>query len=325
MKVALVVYGPISSYISATANIISEKEVRILAEAGGRVERLLVEEGDAVGRGQLLAQLDREEAEIALRKADLKANNARLAHERGVRTLAAELLSREDFDKLTMEHEMAQQELAQARWRLERTSIRAPFAGRIIQRDLKPGQHVSVGDTLFTLADFDPLIARIFLPEKEIFDLDVGRMVEITLKANDAIRFDGRIRQISPVVDTTTGTVKITIEAIRPPASVRPGAFVTIAIVRETHRKAILVPRDAVVRELQDAYVFVAGEGFAEKRAVTLGLQENDRIEALDGLRPGDRVIVAGQGGLKDGTPIKITPSVETPGAAAKAAVTTRG
>ena len=109
------------------------------------------------------------------------------------------------------------------------------------------------------------------------------------------------------MVDTATGTVKVTVEAVAPPQTVRPGAFVTVDIERERHPAAVLVPREAVVRELRSAHVFVASDdGTAVKRIVELGLEEGDVIEAIDGVSPGERVIVAGQGGLKAGTKIKV-------------------
>ncbi len=113
------------------------------------------------------------------------------------------------------------------------------------------------------------------------------------------------------MVDTATGTVKVTVEAVQPPHDVRPGAFVTIDIVQETREKAVLLPRDAVIRELREAYVFVANGEVAEKRTVALGLEEGEIIEALSGVEPGDQVIIAGQGGLKDGSPIKILATKE--------------
>ena len=174
-----------------------------------------------------------------------------------------------------------------------------------------------ISSPLRTSTDFDPLISRIFLPEKDIIGLEEGRGVRITLKADESIEFDGRIRQISPVVDTATGTVKVTIEARAVPAKVRPGAFVRIDIIRDSIAKAVLMPREAVVRELQSAYVFVAKDGVAEKRPVTLGLEEEDFIQALTGLDAGEDVIIAGQGGLKDGSAIKLIPDPE---AAAKTA-----
>ncbi|MEM7583651.1 MAG: efflux RND transporter periplasmic adaptor subunit [Acidobacteriota bacterium] len=298
--------GRISSYISATANLVPESEVRILAEWEGRVDRLNVEEGDQIKKGQILAELARQDGEITLQKAKVKASTSRLAFERAERLKQQELLSSEDFDKIALDFEIAKQELAEAEWQYEKTLIRSPFSGRITERMLQPGQHVRPGDELFTVADFDPLIARIYLPERDVLTLDEGRTVNIALRADDSIRFGGRIQQISPVVDTATGTVKVTVEARSVPAKVRPGAFVHIAIVRDTVPDAVLMPRDAVVRELQTAYVFVAKDGVAEKRTVTLGLEEDDLIQATSGLAGGESVIVAGQGGLKDGSSIKL-------------------
>jgi membrane fusion protein (multidrug efflux system) len=311
VSVAVVGSGPISAYVSSTANLIPENEVKVLAEAEGRIDKLRVEEGDRIVAGQELAALVREDAKIDLRKAELKAANARLGYDRAVKMLGENLTSQEEFDRIKLQKEVAEQELAEAHWRLEKRTIRAPFGGRVTERAIRPGQHVKPGETLFTISDFDPLIARIFLPERDILGLREGREVRIRLKASEETRFQGRIRQISPVVDTSTGTVKVTVEAIAPPAEVRPGSFVTIDIVRETHPGAVLVPREAVVRELQDAYVFVARGEAAEKRPVTLGLEENGSFEALSGLRPGDRVIVAGQGSLRDGSRIRVIPSKE--------------
>jgi membrane fusion protein (multidrug efflux system) len=311
VTVQAAVTGSVSSYISTTANLVSENDVKVMAEAEGRVAELKVEEGDPVTRGQVLAVLDRGDAEILARKAEVREANARLAYERGVKALAEQLLSQEAFDKVALEKDVAQQELAEARWKLEKTVIRSPFGGRVTQRMIRPGQHVRPADHLFSVADFDPLIALIYLPEKDVLGLSEGRDVRITLKASESTQFTGRVRQISPVVDTATGTVKVTVEATRPPAEVRPGAFVTIDIVRETRARAVLVPREAVVRELQEAHIFVAKGAVAEKRTVALGLEEGEQIQALSGVQPGDQVIVAGQGGLKDGSPIKIIPTTE--------------
>ncbi|PYT10833.1 MAG: hypothetical protein DMF51_17325 [Acidobacteria bacterium] len=298
-------------YISSTANLVADAEVRVLSEAEGRVAELLVEEGDRVKKGQVLAQLVKNDAEIAVKKAQIKVESMGFNYERAQKGLADNLISRELYDKASLDEQIAQQELAEAQWRLEKTTIRAPFTGRVTERFVKLGQHLNPSDQLFTVSEFDPLIAKIFLPEKDVYGLKEGRDVRITLKASDTTRFRGRIRQISPVVDTATGTVKLTIEATAPPPEVRPGAFVTIDIVRETHPQAVLVPREAVIRELQNAYIFVAKGNVAEKRTVALGLEEGGRIEALSGVTAGEQAIVAGQGGLKQGTAIKVIPSPE--------------
>jgi membrane fusion protein (multidrug efflux system) len=306
VEVVDVASGSVSSYISSSANLVAEFQVNILSEVEGRVDRLFVEEGDFVRKGQVLANLVRDDAEIALKKAQLKETNARLAFERGKDLSEKDLLSREEFDKFTMDFEIAHQEQAEAEWRLEKTTFRAPFSGRISERMIQVGQNIRPGDELFQLTDLDPLIARIYLPERDILGLEEGRDVKIVLNASEETVFAGRIRQISPVVDTATGTVKVTIEAADPPVSVRPGSFVTVNIVRETHPEATVIPREAVLRELQSAHVFIVEEDIAKKRDITLGLEEGLLVESLSGLELGEQVIIAGQGGLRDGAKVKI-------------------
>jgi membrane fusion protein (multidrug efflux system) len=307
VSVAAVETGTVSSYIRSTANLVSDNEVKVLTESDGRIARLFVDEGDWVSKGQVLATLDREATGIDLAKRQVKLENTGLNYERGERMQEEGLISQETFERLRMENEMARQEVAEARYRIGKTAIRAPFSGRITSRIVEQGQHLRAGEELFNLADFDPLVAYIHLPEREVLGLKAGREARITLKADDAVRFRGRIRQISPVVDPATGTVKVTVEAVNPlPAAVRPGGFVTVDIIRESHSEAVLLPRQAVLRELQSAHVFVAKNGKAEKRPVQLGLEEGERIEVLAGLKPGERVIVAGQGSLKQGSPVEI-------------------
>lgn len=306
VRVAAVAAGPVSSYLSATANLIPDNEVQVLTEAEGQVARLLADEGDWIQKGQALAVLKRDDAEIVLKKAEVREANAVLGFERGEKMKAEGLISEVDYDKLRMERDLSGQEVAEAELRLSKTTIRAPFSGRVTVRTVETGQHVRPGESLFKIADFDPLVAAIHLAEKDVLSLKTGREARITLKADEAVRFRGRIRQISPVVDQATGTVKVTVEALRPfPESVRPGGFVTIDIVRETRPAALLLPREAVLRELQSAHVFVAKNGKAEKRAVTLGLEEGDRVEVSAGLAAGEHVIVAGQGSLRHGSPVK--------------------
>ncbi len=314
VEVAEITTGSVSSYISSSANLVAENEVKILAEVEGRLLRLMVEEGDFVRQGHALATLVRDDQEIGLKKAKLKESSARQAYERGKDLAAKELISREEFDQLRTDYEIAREELAEAEWKLSKTTIRSPFEGRITDRLTQVGQHVRPGDELFQITDFDPLIARIYLPERDVIGLDEGREVRIRLNADPSIRFIGRIRQISPIVDTATGTIKVTIEALETPEDVRPGSFVTVGIVRERRTETVLLPREAVLRELQSAHVFVAVGDLAVKRSVTLGLEEGEVVEALSGVEVGEQVIVAGQGGLKDGSSIKLLEPAESAG-----------
>ena len=310
VEVETVLTGDVSSYLTSTANLVAESEVMVLAEVEGKVARVAIEEGQNVAAGQLLALLDRGDAEIALEKARVREENAESVHQRGLELAKDQLISREDLDKREMDARIARQERAEAEWRLAKTEIRAPIGGRLSLRTTQLGQRVRPGDEMFQITDFDPLVARIYLPEKDVLGLGPGQPVELSLNADGEVTFGGAIRQISPIVDTATGTVKVTIEATRPPAAVRPGSFVTARIVRERHEGAVVLPKDAVVRELKEAHVFVAegeaGALTATRRVVTLGLEENGHVEVLSGVAPGERLVVAGQGALKDGSRIRL-------------------
>ena len=306
VSISTVSVGPISSYISSTSNLLAENEVKVLAETEGRVTQLVVDEGTRVAQGQVLAAINPEDARISYTKAQVRVANARAAYNRAKGMSDQNLISRGDFDKTLMEKDVAEQELAEAQWRLGKTTIRAPFTGVITSRKVTLGQHVRPAEELFTVTDFDPLVSHIYLPEKDVMGLQKGKAVRITLKAAQEVQFNGNIRYVSPVVDASTGTVKMTVEAVNPPAFVRPGGFVTIDIVRETRDKAMVIPREAVIREMQSAHVFVVEGDIAKKRDVTIGLEESGRVEINSGVKPGEKVIVAGQGALKDGSKVKI-------------------
>jgi membrane fusion protein (multidrug efflux system) len=175
VAVARVEAGRISAYVNATANLVAEDEVEVVAEAEGKVVELLVDEGQSVRKGQKLLQIDRGDAALAVQKAELALRNATIGLERSDKMAAERLISPQDLDKVRYERDVAAHELEQARHNLQKTVIAAPFSGRITLRQVQLGQTVKPGDALFTLADFEPLVARIFLPEREVLTLRVGQ------------------------------------------------------------------------------------------------------------------------------------------------------
>jgi RND family efflux transporter MFP subunit len=325
VEVAAVESGSVAAYITSTANLVPEHDVKIVSEAGGRVQRLLVDEGDRVQAGQPLVILQDDDATIALQKAGAKLANAKMAFDRAEQMKAQELISSQEHDKTAMEYRIAKQEVAEAQWGLSKRTVRAPFDGQITERFVDLGQNVKTADDLFQLASYVPLVARIFLPEREVIGLETGREVTLALAADDSIRFAGRIQKISPVVDTATGTVKVTVEATEKPDQVRPGGFVTVRVVRERRDEVLVVPRESVIRELDQAHVFVSDGATAAKREVEVGMEEGDRVEITEGLSRGDQVITAGQGGLKSGDKIKVLDKAQVAELPARDAAHRRG
>ena len=298
--------GTVSAALTASSTLETDQQADVPSKTDGLITRMLVDEGALVAKGQVLAELEDADKRIALQQATLRAEAARREYERAQRANQDLLISQQDFDRLRNAHDLAQAEVAAASLNLSYTKIPAPFGGRIVDRAVVQGRHVKPGEKLFTLANLSTLVARVFLPEKDVAGLRLGQAAELVLDASGGQRLPGRVAKISPVVDTNTGTVKITVEAIAVTPAARPGSYATVRIVTDTRHDAILVPKGAVVREDAVDYLFVAQGDRAKRCKVTLGYPSDGRVEVTAGLSGRESVVVAGQGSLKDGARVDI-------------------
>jgi membrane fusion protein, multidrug efflux system len=300
--------GPIASSIEATANLVAERQVTVVAETDGRLLDLAVEEGDDIEAGALIGVLDGKGAKHAIKAAKIKASGASATHGRADKLAQQRLLAPEELEKLANARESAAQELSQAEWQLARTRVRAPIGGRITKRHAIAGKWVRTGEAIVDITDFGVLIARIHVPERDALRLAPGREAELVLQAADDVRFTGTIRRVAEVVDTKSGTVEILIEVKGAPPQVRSGSFVTIRIERERDDAAIWLPREAILRESSGAIVFVIEDGVAHRRELELGTEQGPRIAVKSGIAAGEMVVLAGQGALRDGEAVQLRP-----------------
>jgi membrane fusion protein (multidrug efflux system) len=304
--------GPIATSIEATANLVAERQVAVVAELDARLVQLDVDEGDMVEAGQLLGVLDGRNAKHAIAAAKIKASGASSTHERADKLAQKALLAAEELEKLQTERDSATQELSNAQWQLARTRVRSPLSGRVTKRHVIAGRWVRAGDAIVDVTDFSTLVARIHVPERDALKLEAGRQATMTLQAAEDVHFTGTLRRVSEVVDTKSGTVEIVVEVTDAPPQVRSGSFVAIRIEREREPLAKWVPREAVVREAGGAVVFVLEDGVVHRRAVELGAEQGSRVAVRSGVEPGELVVLAGQGALRDGDDVQLRPV--TPG-----------
>ena len=304
------VQGTVIRTLSTSSTLEAEQSAEILAKVSGVVVEVAVREGRYVEKGQILAKIDDEDKRLALEKAELTLKKAEAELSRAELSFEQKLISRFDYEKANFDRDLARNARETALLELRHTDVKAPFAGRVTAKTIVPGKAVQAGDHLFTLADFRTLIVRLFLPEKDVFQLEPGQPVRLVPEAladsASAVGYAGRVRDISPVVDAKTGTVKVTVEVVDRTADLRPGAFVRAEI--ETDRKlgAVLVPKLAVVTEGARQYLFVAQEGRAVRRDVELGYAQEASVEVLRGVSAGEPVIVAGQTSLEGGERIEV-------------------
>ena len=298
--------GTISSYLLLSSNLETEEMADVYARIQGLVARIYVEEGDYVKKGQILLELEADEYALAEEKARVNFQKQQKAFERAQAMYQKELLSIEEFEQTKFAYEGAKIEWEQAKLNLNYTRVRAPISGVIGDRLIRPGQRIQPQDKLFTVINPREMIAVVYVPEKEIQTVHKGQKAFITSEHVPEKRFPGWVKRVSPVVDPQSGTFKVTIGVKNPNHLLRPGMFVNVHIITETHENAVLVPKLAIVYENELMYVFVVREGIAHKIRVAPGFQDHQYVEALQDLAAGDTVIVVGQAGLKDQTPVKV-------------------
>lgn len=305
VAVASVSSGAISSYYTATATLAAENEASIQARVSGVVGAIAVEEGDAVHKGQVLLSIENDEYLYRLRQAEANRADLQSRVERLEKMHSQDLVSVEEYETLKNNLKTAEAEEGLARVNLSYTRATAPFDGHVVTRSVNVGQNVTVGVPLFVLSDFDPLLARIYVPARQFNMLKPDQPVDLALES-DGTRLQGRIKLISPTIDPASGTIKVTVEIRDYPDGVRPGDFARVRIVTERREDRVLVPKIAVVTDRGEQVVFVAPDSTAERRVVELGFQDDDHAEILGGVTEGERVVIKGQRSLKHGSPLKI-------------------
>jgi membrane fusion protein, multidrug efflux system len=326
---------PISTYVVSNTTLEAIRDVTVISRVNAILVELMVEEGDYVREGQILARLDDREvknelsqaeiavqqAEVAVEQAQVRAQLSRASYERAQSLFDQGLTSREEFDQVALSNrtdslglDNAYRQLEGARARLEAaqiqmdyTTIRSPISGTVTDRLVDRGARLNVGETVFAIQEFPPLWARIYVPEMVLPQLRVGQQARLRVQAYPDREFTGTIKMISPTVDASTGTVKVTLEIARPENLLRPGNFGTAYIATATRPDAVAIPKKAVVRERDLNYAFVVNDdGTVSRRQITSGFEEENFIEVLAGVEAGEVVVTVGAETLSDGYPVTI-------------------
>lgn len=305
VEVTSVARRPIARFIETNGALEAENEVDIVARVSAPIVALQVEEGQRVRKGQLLAKLDDRELQARADISRVTLGESQVAYARAQELQKESLISAETFEQARATFESAEAQLANDQIQLDYTEIRAPFTGWIVERYVDLAQQVSPGEALFRISDFDPLLVPIQIPERELARLKVDQPAYVTVEAFPDARFAASVLRMSPVVDASTGTIKVTL-AVDADERLRPGMFADVYVETDRRDGALVIPKAALALDSMDDAVYVAGDGVAERRVVKLGFQEGDRVEVLEGLRPDERVIVVGQDALSDGTPIQV-------------------
>ncbi|UCE06939.1 MAG: efflux RND transporter periplasmic adaptor subunit [bacterium] len=297
--------GSISSYILLSSNLETEKMADVYSRVQGLVEKIYIEEGDYVKKGQVLMGLEADEYTLAEERALITYQQQKNMFERTESMYTKELLSKEEYEQAKFAFEGAKVEWQQAKLNLDYTKITSPISGVVVERLCRLGDRIQPSDKLFTVINTEEMIVVVYVPEKEIETILKGQKAYVTSSHLEKDQFPGWVKRVSPAVDPQSGTFKVTIGVRNINNKLRPGMFVNAHIITETHNNTILVPKTAIVYENENMNVFVVRDSIAHKIVLKVGFQNHEKVEALADIEAGDKVIVVGQAGLKDKTKVK--------------------
>ena len=306
VETARVEQGELTARYAATATLQAEQEAQLVAEVPGTVMQLLVEEGDQVKKGQMLARIDAAHSQLQLREAEADLQRRKNDVDRGEKLLARKLIAETSHDQAESEFAVRRAEVAIARVVVAKSEIRAPFDGVVTRRWIKRGQLLAANAPVFDIADFADLRADLRVPERDAVALAAGQPVNFTVDAFDSRRYEAHIERVAPVVDRDSGTVKVTVRIDNRDRSLRPGLFTRMDIAFLHVANALLMPKSAVLGSRGEEFVYVVDNGKAQRASIRTGHENGSRIQVLDGVSVGAEVVVTGQAALSNGVLVQV-------------------
>ena len=315
IRVAKLGTGDIQARVSSASTIEAERQVTVHAEATGRLSRVAYEEGDKVKSGALLARVRRDAQASGLDRASANYQKAKADVERVERLAARGVSSQEELANAKATLRAASIDKRDRRRDLSNTNIAAPFGGTVTERFINEGSFVNAGQQVYAITDFTSLVARVYVPEKELDRIKVGQSADIVGKAAAGRTGIGTVMRIAPIVDATTGTVKVTIAL--PPAlaggeqGFLPGMYAEVTLTTDTREGVVLVPKNALIYEEERVFAFTTDGDRAKRVLVEIGLSDDEQVELVKGLEAGDEIIIAGQNGLEDGALVEVVSAAD--------------
>ena len=304
VEVALPSRMDVYAKYQATSTIASDADAPVLARVPGQVTQLMVEEGDQVERGQLLARLDGEKLRLEMLAAKANLEQAQRELARYTDLAQRGMVSASMFDGLKYDVAALEATYELKKLNFDYAEIRAPIAGVVSARNIKPGQTVAANSVAFRITDTRELVAYLQIPQTELAKIAAGQAATLRVDSMPETDFRASVARISPTIDVRNGTFRATLLVDNRRGDLAPGMFARFEISYEKHEGALMVPANAIVEEDGETTVYVVADGEVSRRNVEAGITADGRVEILSGLADDDEIVVLGHAGLRDGSKV---------------------
>lgn len=303
----------VTDAISATGQIEAVQSIELRPDVDGRISEILVREGARVAQGTPLFRIDDVERKAEVARASADRDLAQQALTRTKDLIRQNAASQSDLERAEATARSTQAALDILTIRLERSVVRAPFAGVVGQRFVSLGDFVTSASRLAALQTTDPQRASLQVPERYSQQLRVGQMVAFRVAAIPGKEFAGRVEFVDPSVQLPARTITIKAVVANPGNVLHAGMFLEARLATQVRQNATVIPEDAVQPLQGKRFVWVVADAKATRREVTLGLRTPGYVEIVEGVSPGDHVVVAGADRLNEGAPVEAKVVDRTP------------
>src|SRR5436309_3697044 len=291
--------------IAATGQIEAVQSIELRPEVQGRITDILVREGQDVAAGTGLFKVDDAELKAQVAQAEAERQMARQALERTKQLIAQNASSTSDLEQAQAKSQGADANYDLLKTRLDRTVVRAPFAGVVGRRLVSIGTYVSNQTPLITLQSVNPQHASFQVPERYADRLRRGQLVSFQVAALPGRNFSGEVVFVDPVVELPARTILIKARVPNPEHQLQAGMFIEARLATDIRPNALVVPEDAILPVQGSTYVWVVKDGKADRRQVTIGARTAGWAEIdCGGVQAGDQVVVGGLERLFPGAPV---------------------
>ncbi len=294
--------------IYASGTIVPNEEVDLQSEASGRLIELNIKEGSFVRKGQLIAKLSDDDLQAQMKRLQYEDQLASQIETRQKKLLNIDAISVEEYDLAVNKLNTLQADKEFLQVQIEKTSVRAPFSGRIGFKHISEGAYITPSVIIANLVQTNPVKVDFAIPEKYANEVAIGREITFLIDGIDD-RFLAKVMAIDPMVDEDLRTLKLRARADNSLGLLRPGMFVRVEVPLES-KHSIMVPTEAVMPILKGKIAYVKKEGKAMQVKVLTGLRTDRNIQILDGINVGDSVIVSALMSLKPNLPVTLRNSV---------------
>lgn len=292
--------------LSLSGSVEANEQIEIRSEVSGIVESINFTEGSSVSKGQVLFKVNDIELRAQLAKARTAQSLASENERRAKLLLQKEAISQEEYDIASADFQSAKAETQLISAQLAKTTVRAPFSGKIGLRYISKGTYVTSTTIIANLVNTSQIKITFSIPEKYATQMKVGSMISFSTSESKE-KYFAKIYAIEPGVEVATRTLKMRAIAENPDGKVLPGTFANVMLPLEKINDALMVPTEALIPIQGGKKIFIAENGKAKEVIVETGARTDKNVLVISGLKAGDTVLTSGVMSLKEDSPVKVS------------------